>query len=497
MAAVSAHEASAPGTLAAAAPLRLTAHPLQRCGARAAAALAGVSVPEDVTPPVLDDVAGRLTSDIVRAAVAPNTAVAYDWWKVLFALYPNSPATHSKRSKIPGELTLPVERLFAPDPRDCPVSACVFCGQPAGTVWAKDKLPMFDSMKAVNTLPPGLPGWPACRGCRIAMWALPYGAWVTAGSATVLTCADDAVERHFVYRNTRRARQIQHLGFTSLPALAAAETVTLAALREHAATRSTAVGATLWVFQNNNRAQDAFVRATATRGGVPHFLRRLFADPQPRRGWGILQRVLTQRDNNGQITASGAEAAAKTLFNPADMPGGPPPDRLQRELLRLTRDPDKFTGRTLTAWQALCRLHLEVVHGMDTGQLKPASELVVEWILAERNPRGRFNRYVKAAASPRELQKLLMEASARLMLDGGHPPDVTTAALQLLAPDINAWRLRGQLYFDVIATLVVREAPIGRKPEPGEATDPDDLEDDDLSRSFDPPSSDNDPEERN
>jgi CRISPR-associated protein Cst1 len=357
-------------------------------------------------------------------------------------------------------------------------------------VWAKDKLPMFDSMNAVNTLPPGLPGWPACRGCRIAMWALPHGAWVTAGSATVLTCADETVERRFTERNVRRARQIQHAGFTTLPALAAAETVTLAALREHA---RAAVGATLWMFKNDN--QDAWLRTTATRGGIPGFLRRMLADPEPRRGWAALQGALTARDKNGQVTTSGVAAAAKTLFDQADRPGGPPPDRLQRELLRLTRNPEKLTGRTLTAWQALCRLHLEVVHGMDTGQLKPASELVVEWILAERNPRGRFNRYVAAAASPRELQKLFMEASARLMLDGGHPPDITTAALQLLAPDINAWRLRGQLYFDVIAELVAREAPIGRKPEPGEATDRGDLEDDDLSRSFDPPIADDENQE--
>jgi CRISPR-associated protein Cst1 len=302
------------------------------------------------------------------------------------------------------------------------------------------------------------------------------------------------VEHRYTERNVRRARQIQHAGFRSLPALASAETVTLAALRKHAAATVAAAGACLWMFQNDNRPQDAWVHVTATRGGIPAFLRRMLADPQPRRGWGALQRVLTQKDKNGLVTVSGTAAAAKTLFDPADLPGGPPPDRLQRELLRLAGDPERFAGPTLTAWRALCRLHLEVVHGMDIGQLKPARELIVDWIMAEKNPRGRFNEYVKAAAKPSPLQALLMKANARLILDTGHAPDISAVTQALFAPDISAWRLRGQLYFDVLAELVAREAPIARKPEPGKgesAEEPGDLDD----VSFDPPVSDHESEE--
>lgn len=463
--------------------LRLTGHPLQRCGARAIAVLAGAREPGDVTPDGLEDVVGRMERDIVRAAVAPNDAVGYDWWKVLFALYPNSPATHSKRSRVPDELGPAIRRLFLPDPLAAPTAPCAFCGRTAGTMWGKDKLPMFDTLKAVNTLPPGLGGWPVCRACRVAMWALPYGAWVTAGSATVLTCVDDAVERRFTERNVRRARQIQHLGFSSLPANASPETVTLGALREYAG--SAAVGATLWVFKNDN--QDPWLRVAMTRGGIPRFLRGLFADPQCRAGWGALVRVLTERDKNGALKTSGISAAAKTLFDSADRPGSPAGDRLQRELLRLAADPGKFTGRTLTAWRSLCRLYLEVVHGMDTGQVKPARELIADWIMAEQNPRGRFNRYVKAAARPFELQKLFMEASARLLLDGGHPPDITGAAPALLAPDTAGWRLRGLLFFDVVAELVARDAPVGRRDGSGEQAD---LEEEVSGRLFDPPAAD-------
>ena len=351
----------------AAAGLALTGHPLQRCGARAVTELAGVSDAGEVTADALDAVAGTLTRAIVRAAAAANDTVAYDWWKVLFALYPNSPATHSKRSRDPGELTAVIGRLFAADLGGAETSPCAFCGQPAAVVWGKDRLPMFDSLKAVNTLPPGLPGWPVCRGCRIAMWALPYGAWVTMGSATVLSCPHDEVERRFVRKNVERARRIQMTGFAGLSAHASPETVTLGALRAHGG--RAAVGTTLWVFKNDN--QDAWLRVTSTRGGIPAFIRAMFADPDCRAGWGALQGALTERDKDGGVKTSGVAAAARTLFDPADRPGGPAGDRLQRELLRLSKDVDKRTGRTLTMWRALCRLYLEVIHQMDVGQVKP------------------------------------------------------------------------------------------------------------------------------
>ena len=146
----------------AAAPLMLTGHPLQRCGARAVTELAKVREVQDVDANALQGVADELTGAIVRAAAAANDAVAYDWWKVLFALYPNSPATHSKRSRDRADLSRVIASLFAADPDDADTKPCSFCGQSAAVTWGKDKLPMFDSLKAVNTLPPGLPGWPVC-----------------------------------------------------------------------------------------------------------------------------------------------------------------------------------------------------------------------------------------------------------------------------------------------------------------------------------------------
>lgn len=446
--------------LVAAKPLRLTGHPLQRCGARALTRIANRDSADEVTSADLDMVADTLGSDIVRAATAAKNTAGYDWWKVLFALYPNSPATHSARSRDPGELRSVIGTLFAADgqPEDAKLP-CAFCGQPSGVVWGKDRLPMFDSPKALNTLPPGLAGWPACRACRIAMWALPYGAWVTAGSATVLICPDDAVERRFVEENFLRGERVRHAGFTGLRADASAEQVTLAALRKHA--RSASAGTTLWLFKNDN--QEPWLRVTATRGGVPAFLRKLFADPLCWDGWRALQFSLTERDKNGEIKTSGAAQAAKALFDPADRPGEPAGDRLLRVLRRQADRIERRTARTLAAWRALYRLYLEVIHGMDVGQVKPARELITDWIMQDPNRRGRFNRYWKVSGSAFELQKLLTEATARLYLAGRQPSDITAVAPSLFAQDTNGWRLRGLLFFDVVAELVNRDVQVGQR----------------------------------
>jgi CRISPR-associated protein Cst1 len=442
-------------------PLRLTSHPLQRCGARAAAALAGRGAPADVTASDLDSVAGVLACDIVRAATSRDGCAAYDWWKVLFALYPNAKPTHASRSREPTVLRPGVEEMFAADRQVGTARPCTFCGQPAMAVWAKSTLPMFDTSKMINSLPPRVAGWPVCRACRIAAWALPYGAWLTPGSATVLSCGDDAVERAFTKRNVARAMRIQQLGFTGLPANASAESVTIEALRAHA---GASADATLWTFKNDN--QEPWLRVSRTRGGVPAFVRRMFADPECRRGWHALVSVLASRDRDGRVTASGVPAAAKTLFDPADRPGETPAERLPAVLLDQARQTARLTGRRAFAWRALFRLYMEVLHEMDTSMVKPASELVVDWITQEASPRGRFNEYVRAATSAYQLQGLLMRASARLLLDGRRPPDVTAVAPALLAAGPSGrdgWRLRGLLFFDVVTSLSNRGAEIGLK----------------------------------
>lgn len=446
-------------------PLDMTAHPLQRCGAWAVAVLAGRAEPRDVTPEDLDRVVDRLVEEITAVSCLPENP---DWWKVLFALYPNAKPTHSTRAKDADVLRPLVAALFAPDVPGADARPCTFCSAPTNVLWSKSGMPLYDRASVVNTRPPGAEGWPVCRGCRVSLWALPYGAWVTAGSATVVMCANPKVERRFVMRNVTRAARIQQVGFDGVPAGASAEAVTLAALRAHAA--DAPVDAVLWMFKNDN--EKPWLKVSTTRRAVGRLLARIETEPAARRGWHRLRRRLSHPDKD----PGGYTAIAKTLF--ADEQGSV--DRLLRALWHEFGDPPADIDAT-DGWRRLARLYQEEMYAMDVARLEPARRVVVDWIMAESNPRGRFNEYVKAAGSGYALHRLLMEASARLLRDGRQPADISGIAPTLLSTGPDGWRWRAQLFFEVVADLVEAKAPIGRKP-----TDEDvDDEPDDTIR-FDP-----------
>jgi CRISPR-associated protein Cst1 len=440
------------------APLTATGHPLQRCGAWAVTHLARCGTPQEVTPGGLDDVVAQLVADICAAATAPKATPAYDWWKVLFALYPNSKATHSKRTGDPARLRPEIEALFAPDARDGGRAwPCTFCGAAAATVWTKSNLPLFDTNKAVNTLPPGLTGWPVCRGCRVAMWALPYGGWVTAGSVTVLSSEQEAVEREFARRNVRRARRVMHAGFDGLPAATRPEHAVLVALRRATDGLS---ATTLWTFKNDN--QEPWLRVTRTRRAVSLFLVTVDGNAPLRRGWHLLCRALTRRDARGQVTADGTGEAARSLFEAED--------GRSRSLLREVHtllQPDRYwSPGDRDSLYRLAATYAEEVLGMTTN-LTPVATLVADWI-QQGSSRGRFAEYKNVALSDYRLGMLLIQASARLQFDGKArelpgPEDWAP----LIARRPRAWEQRMLLFAEVSVLLQQRGVRVSDKdPDP-------------------------------
>jgi CRISPR-associated protein Cst1 len=441
--------------------LAVTSHPLQRAGAWAAAIMAGREQPAEMTADDLAAVAARLTSDVCDAATAPKDTAAYDWWKVLFALYPNSKATHSKRPSEQRALKPEIENLFAPDAAGAIVRPCTFCGADAGAVWAKSNLPLFDTSKALNTLPPGVRGWPVCHGCRIAMWALPYGAWVTAGSATVLSCENEAAEREFARRNVQRARRILHAGFNGLVAGARAELVAVTALRDAAAGLC---ATTLWSFKNDN--QEPWLRVTRTRRAVSVFLATVDGNASLRRGWHLLRRALTRYDAIGAVTAGGAGEAARLLFEAED--GRSRSLLLQLHYL-LKESEDSWRLADRDALTRLAFTYAEEVYGMTT-DLEPVAVLLTEWIARGSSPRGRLAEYNNAALSDYHLGQLLLRASVRLQMDDTGTP---MAGPEYWAPLIErrprAWEQRLLLSARVLLLLQQRGVAVGAKaPDPEE-----------------------------
>lgn len=478
--------------------LVLTGHPLQRCGARAVAVLAGAAPVKPVvsgetaaafaslsavetfprlTADHLDRASVRIIRDAARAAVARPEEAEYDWWKVLFALYPNSPPTHAKRKRDFEVMQAEMAALLSRDAVDGEMRPCVFCGTPSSTLWTKSLLPMFDTARALNTLPPGVAGWPVCRACRVALWALPYGAWLTTGSATVLTCNNPEVEWEFVRGNVDRAAKIQQGGFTSLPAGVGPETIIVAALRAHADKEKrlrggpasgtggdTATSATLWIFKNDN--QEPWLRVSSIRTGVGRFLRMTTADPDTREGWRRLQRVMERRDSSGAVTLDGATAVARLLFDP----DGEPADRLLGELDRRLGKPESLSNRAIRQWCALSHLYLEVMYEMDAAKLAPVADIFVRWI-GQESTRGRFNEFRKALSSGWELHRLFVNASARLYLDNSLPASVRDGIdVNLVSPlfEQRDWRGRAGLYTVVLSELIKKGVRVGKSDDEAE-----------------------------
>ncbi|MGW1839149.1 hypothetical protein [Streptomyces sp. NPDC002067] len=407
----------------------------------------------------LNSVASILVNDVCKAATARKDEAVYDWWKVLFALYPNSKATHSRR---PSEVTIlrpEVERLFAPDASGGTVRPCTFCGSGATAVWAKSNLPLFDTSKVLNSLPPGVPGWPVCRGCRIAMWALPYGAWVTAGSATVLSCEKKDAEGEFARRNVLRARRVMQAGFSGLTPGARPELVALIALRD-AGTDLCATA--LWTFKNDN--QEPWLRVTRTRRAVSTFLVMVDGNAPLRRGWHVLRSALVRRNPQGQVVTSGASEAARLLFEAED-------GRSRSFLLQLHH----LLRETEQSWSlgdrdALTRLaftYAEEVYGMKT-DLDPVASLIVEWIARGTSPRGRLAEYRSVALSDYHLGNLLVKVASRLSLDGARIPLPGRDYWEpLIERRPRAWEQRMLLFAQVTVLLQQRGVEVSRKePDP-------------------------------
>ncbi|MEU7649877.1 hypothetical protein [Streptomyces huasconensis] len=440
----------------AAGPLTGTGHPLQRAGSWAVAVLAGRSSPDEVTDADAGRVAHMVVQDVCRAATAVKDTDAYDWWKVLNALYPNSKATHNARSRDGARLRGEIEKLFVADVAEAVVGPCVFCSAAASVVWSKSCLPLFDTHKAVNVLPPGVAGWPVCRGCRIALWALPYGAWVSAGSATVLSCESEAAVGQFARRNVQRARRITQAGFKGLPAGARPEYVALTALRDAA---PGLCATTLWSFKNDN--QEPWLRVTQTRRAVPKFLARVDANAGLRRGWHLLSSSLTRRDKTGKVTVSGPQEAARLLFEAED--------GRARSLLRQLHQLLEDTGRSWGAGgrEALARLafaYAEEVLGM-TPDVTAVATLIAEWIARGTSPRGRFAEYRSAALSDYKLGALLMQAYSRLLLDGQAPQLAGPKDWQVLIQQRpRAWEQRMLLFAQVTLLLQQQGVAISARP---------------------------------
>ncbi|MEU0237748.1 hypothetical protein ABZ234_08655 [Nocardiopsis sp. NPDC006198] len=174
----------------------LTWHFMQAAGAAAVAAMTGRPTPAHVRAGDLDRAVRTIVDDAAAAARAPKKGPGYAWQMALAAAYPNSPATHPARGTwSEQDLRARLQELFAPDAEDAPW-ACWACQGPASHRWGKSLWPLTDSAREINTVPRtaygrAQGGMPACRSCRIAVWALPYASSHDGAHITSIDAFDD------------------------------------------------------------------------------------------------------------------------------------------------------------------------------------------------------------------------------------------------------------------------------------------------------------------
>jgi CRISPR-associated protein Cst1 len=392
----------------------------------------------------------RVVADEVAAALAPRGGPGYGWWKALLNFFPNGPATHHARPRDRAALTQAVEALFISDAH-YPTWPCTYCGRPAAVLWGKTGLQLVASERLVNTTPPGIAGWPACRPCRVAAHALLYGTALAPAVASVLTADDEAVERAFAFDCVRANLALLTATLADLPGRTeASEAAVVRVIRSLPRASGAAV---LWTFKNANDPAQAVLRVDRLRAGSATFLVHLGVSAAAEAGWAVLVRRLTVTRRDGITTMRGSDAAARLLFYPETTGARHRADLVARAAA-LVRDQEPDCAEVQALGVLVRRFAEEVlaVTGDELERLALVAEGVAAYIAAASS-RGRFQVF-RQANRTWTLVRYLREVEADHLLTGRSAPSITTSAMNLLvAADQRGQTARDLLFFAVCERL--------------------------------------------
>src|SRR5690606_25612893 len=164
--------------------LVLTAHPLQRIGAFAFAALARARTLDAVSPELFAGVVQRMTDDAVRAALVRDSKRPAGYWlRCSRSFFPNAKMNHpSAARKDDSTLSAEVRRWRQmPHQETWPQAECILCGRRAVGYFGKSDVPLAESDIYRNTTPRGHEGRALCWPSLDCFYALPYGCRRTGG----------------------------------------------------------------------------------------------------------------------------------------------------------------------------------------------------------------------------------------------------------------------------------------------------------------------------
>ncbi|WP_422770003.1 hypothetical protein ACN28C_25205 [Plantactinospora sp. WMMC1484] len=431
----------------------LTAHPLQRIGAHALAALSGVDSPAGVLDAELERAAQQMMVDAAEAATRDTKAPDGFWLKCSLSFFPNSPMNHpSNGKKAQSTVRAAIESWRArPDAARAPGVPCVLCGRPAVGFYGKVDVPLAESDQYRNSTPRGHAGMAICWPCLCCFHALPYGSQLTGGPARALHSWDDDFLNWSVRTQVRRNRQEILVGRRAPRQPLAAEVLALEALRKY--DDELVAGVELLVYSNNNRGQTLDVHVLDQP--LAEWLRRSVRLPERRTGYRALLRAHRTANRAGVV------ALARNAFR---APGAvvTTAGRYLGQCAAAGRLPEN-TGPLV----ALMMSYVDEVMGMDQkvlSEITATADRVGE-LLSQRSA-GEFNKFRSAFRRSALLRSWLRREAVNWTLqhhqgDGGvADPLVSTRAYELLFDpgfDGQAWFHRELFFFAVLEKLHRRQ----------------------------------------
>ncbi|RLK58374.1 hypothetical protein [Actinokineospora cianjurensis] len=426
----------------------LTAHPLQRVGAYAMAALAGQSGdsrPYPVAPQDFERVMGVVRGDLVRAALLKDSKVPGGFWlKMSYSLFPNTPVNHpSNGRKSASEIEAAVGRWFTrPEAEKWPGTACVLCGRAAVGFYGKADVALAESESYRNSTPRGHAGMSLCWPCLMCFRALPYGCRLTGGPSITVHSWDEPFLRQTVGRQVRRTRRLAVVGDADAVETEAREVTVLTALRDyHGRVRA---GVDLMVFNNNNRGQ--MLEVCSLSQPLAEWLRRVPHE----KGWAAVERAQAGKDTPGKVgLARNAFRRPESIFvravhalMPAVLAGEREHVRAVVTLLR------SFVTEVL------------LMHDNDLREID-ATAAKIALLFGKETSGGKLKGLRAALREPQKLRSWLSTRAVEWAIDprdDAAAPFVSRRALVLMFgpdPDNPAWFYRQYLLMGVLQELAV------------------------------------------
>lgn len=428
--------------------LRLSPHPLQRVGAFALAALAGVRVPDEVVGTNFDDATAKLTAAAVQAALVRDTkAEAGFLLKCSYSLWPNSKMNHPRNKKLSDVEVTEAVRAWrtVPAPDSWPEAGCALCRAAAVGFFGKSDIVLTESIAYRNTTPRGHAGLALCWPCVCSFHALPFGSHLSGGPSTIVHTWDERLAAHTARRQVHRNGLLITAG--AKPASPKPEVIALAALRgyEHRVT----AGVELLVFTNNNQEQS--LSAHAVDQPLAEWLRTTTRLPERRTGLAYLLRACRT------VKGSGAQNLAWRVFNR--------PETIPAVLASYLVDRTEACGMPVPESPAVAELtgsYLHEVMHMDERDLSEIRQTAqrVAALFKPDDTGGKLTGFhaLFRAGRGTDLRNWLQRHSVEWVLtrpDNGAPL-ITENGFELLfspSQDGNAWFFRQYLLTSVLAEL--------------------------------------------